>query len=60
VILGGDELAAGTVTIKDLDLGRKLAEGLTDHGAWAQGRPGQQTVARADLVGAVRAIVDQA
>ncbi len=60
VILGGDELAAGTVTIKDLDLGRKLAEGMADHGAWAQGRPGQQTIPRAGLVAAVRAIVDQA
>jgi histidyl-tRNA synthetase len=28
VILGGDELAAGQVTIKDLDLGRQLAAGV--------------------------------
>jgi len=60
VIIGGDERAAGTATIKDLDLGRELASGLTDNAAWREGRPGQQTVARADLVATVRAIVERA
>ena len=57
VIIGGDELAAGTATVKDLDLGRQLAAGVTDNLAWREGRPGQFTVARAELVPAVRKIV---
>jgi histidyl-tRNA synthetase len=58
VIIGGDEFAAGTVTIKDLDLGRELAAGVTDNAAWRAERPGQLTVPRAELVAAVRRIVD--
>ena len=57
VILGGDEIAAGTVTIKDLDAGRVLAAGVTDNEAWKAERPGQRVVPRGDLVGTVRAIV---
>ncbi len=58
VIMGGDEIAAGQVTIKDLDLGRALAAGVTDNQAWRTERPGQATVARSELVAAVRRIVD--
>jgi histidyl-tRNA synthetase len=58
VILGGDEMAAGTVTIKDLDLGRALAEGVADNQAWRADRPGQVTAPRADLVAQVRRIVE--
>jgi histidyl-tRNA synthetase len=60
VIIGGDEFAAGTATIKDLDLGRELAAGVTDNAAWRAERPGQVTVPRAELVAAVRKIVDAA
>jgi histidyl-tRNA synthetase len=55
VILGEDEIRDGTVTVKDLDLGRKLAQGLSDNAAWREGRPGQVTVPRAEMVAAVRA-----
>jgi histidyl-tRNA synthetase len=58
VIIGGDEFAAGTVTLKDLDLGRELAAGVTDNAAWRAERPGQMTVPRAELVATVRKIVD--
>ena len=58
IMLGGDEIAAGQVTIKDLDLGRALSSGVTDNAAWRAERPGQQTIARADLVTAVRAILE--
>ena len=58
VIIGGDEFAAGTVTLKDLDLGRELASGVTDNAAWRAERPGQMTVPRAELVAAVRRIVE--
>jgi histidyl-tRNA synthetase len=50
VMLGGDELAAGTVTIKDLDLGRELAAGISDNAAWKTERPGQVTLPRAEAI----------
>jgi histidyl-tRNA synthetase len=59
VILGEDEIAAGQVTIKDLDLGRALAAGIHSHEAYKEERPGQVTAARADLVATVRSIVER-
>ena len=58
VLLGGNEIAAGQVTIKDLDAGRALAAGLADNEAWKAARPGQRTVAREDLVPVIRAIIE--
>ena len=60
VILGGDEIAAGQVTVKDLDAGRALAAGVSDNEAWKSERPGQQVVARSELVATVARIVAQA
>ncbi|NQE61976.1 histidine--tRNA ligase [Caulobacter sp. RHG1] len=57
VMLGGDEIAAGTVTIKDLDAGRMAAQGLADNAAWKAERPGQQTIPRDQLVAAVQKII---
>ena len=57
VILGGDEIAAGTVTIKDLDLGRELAAGITDNSQWREQRPGQINGPRSELVAMVAKIV---
>ena len=56
----GDEIAAGQVTVKDLDLGRQLADGVADNKAWRDERPGQITAPRADLVATVMAIVERA
>jgi histidyl-tRNA synthetase len=56
-MLGGDEIAAGAVTIKDLDRGRELAAGVTDNAAWKAERPGQVTVPRDQMVAAVRNIL---
>jgi histidyl-tRNA synthetase len=58
IIIGEDELAAGTVTVKDLDLGRALSAGVTDNAAWREQRPGQATIPRAELVPAIRKILD--
>ncbi|MDF2901262.1 MAG: histidine--tRNA ligase [Phenylobacterium sp.] len=58
IMLGGDEISAGKVTIKDLDRGRALSSGVADNAEWRDQRPGQQTVDRADLVATVRKIVD--
>jgi histidyl-tRNA synthetase len=60
VILGEDEIAAGQVTVKDLDLGRQLAAGVVDNKAWREARPGQVTAARGGLVATVRTIVERA
>jgi histidyl-tRNA synthetase len=60
VILGGDEIAAGEVTIKDLDAGRALAAGVADNEAWKAERPGQRRVPRGELVATVRGIVEAA
>ncbi len=57
VIIGGDEMTAGTVTIKDLDRGRALAGQLADHSAWKSERPGQVVVPRAELIATVRGII---
>ena len=58
VIVGEDEFAAGTVTIKDLDLGRALASGVADNSAWRAERLGQVTAPRGELVKLVRAILE--
>jgi histidyl-tRNA synthetase len=60
VIVGGDELAAGVVTIKDLDLGRRLAGEVIDNRAWREDRPGQISAPRSAWVGEVRRIVEAA
>ena len=58
IMLGGDEIEAGVVTIKDLDLGRELAAGVRDHETWKTERPGQATVPRADMVPFVLRIIE--
>jgi histidyl-tRNA synthetase len=58
VMLGEDEIAAGTVTVKDLDLGRELSSRVADNAAWREQRPGQQTVARGELITVLRRILD--
>jgi len=60
IIVGDDELAAGTVTVKDLDLGRELAAKVTDNAEWRGQRPGQQTIPRGELIPALRRILDAA
>ena len=57
VILGGDELASGQVTIKDLDQGRALAAGVSDNRQWREDRPGQVTVSRDQMTQTVARIV---
>ena len=57
VIQGGDEAASGSVTLKDLILGAKIAENATLE-EWKD-RPAQVTVPREGLVAAVRKMLDQ-
>ena len=58
VMIGEDELAAGTATVKDLDVGRALSLGVIDNSAWREQRPGQATVPRSELVATIRKILD--
>jgi histidyl-tRNA synthetase len=58
IMLGDDEIAAGTVTVKDLDLGRNLGAKITDNQVWRNERPGQATIPRGDLVAFVRRILE--
>lgn len=56
VILGGDELKAGTVAIKDLVAGAK--RDATDHDAYVKaGQTGQTTVKRTDLIATVSRLI---
>jgi len=57
VIQGGDEAAKGTVILKDLILGAKIAQSATLE-EWKD-RPAQVEVPRADLVAAVRKMLGQ-
>ncbi len=54
VIQGGDEKAKSVVQIKDMRLGKQLAEGITDNAEWREQRVAQEEVAEADLVAAVK------
>ena len=58
IMLGEDEIKAGQVTIKDLDLGRLLAAKVTDNREWREARPGQQTIPRDQLAPAIRRILE--
>ncbi len=59
VVIEGDmEREAGTVQVKDLLLGDRLAKDLDTHAAWKQ-HPAQQTVPRSGLVECVRQILDR-
>lgn len=57
VIQGGDEAAKGTVVLKDLILGAKIAAGASLE-EW-KSRPAQVEVSRADLIPALRRMLDQ-
>jgi histidyl-tRNA synthetase len=57
IIQGGDEASKGTVILKDLILGAKIAENATLE-EWKD-RPAQVEVPRAGLVAAVRKMLDQ-
>ena len=57
VIQGGDEAAKGTVVLKDLILGAKIAQNATLE-EWKD-RPAQVEVARGDLVAAVQRMLAQ-
>ncbi|MGF1447684.1 MAG: histidine--tRNA ligase [Pikeienuella sp.] len=56
IIEGADERAGGQVQLKDLALGARLAAEIETREEWTQ-QPAQKSVARADLVAEVRAML---
>jgi histidyl-tRNA synthetase len=56
VIVGGNERAAGEVTIKDLAKGAEAAKTIADNAAWKSERPGQVTVKRGEMLERIRQI----
>lgn len=57
VIVGEDERAAGSVTLKDLYLGAEMAKGIADNKTWREDQPAQESVPRASLTAAVQAML---
>ncbi len=54
IIEGGDEIANGQVTIKNLAAGAEMAKAIESRAEYLGARQAQETVSRADLVAAVR------
>jgi histidyl-tRNA synthetase len=59
VIQGGDEKARGEVTLKDLALGSQLASGVESRAEYASQRLAQVSVSEADLVSAVKRMLER-
>jgi histidyl-tRNA synthetase len=59
VIQGGDERAKCEVQIKDLIEGAKAAATIKDSKEWREGRPAQFSVPEAELVSAVRRVLER-
>ena len=58
VMVGSDELEKGTVTIKDLEMGALKAKAIQSNEEYREARPGQIEVPRAEMIEAVRKIVE--
>lgn len=59
IMVGSDERAAGIVTLKDLFAGKEQAANITDNAEWRAAKVGQQQVPRAQLVSAVKSLVER-
>lgn len=59
IIEGEDERVEGKVTIKDLILGTEVSREITDNTEWRESQAAQITVPRAEMVEAVKNILDR-
>ena len=59
LILGDDEKARGVVTLKDMDVGRRISGDIEQREEWLAKRPGQREVPRAELVETVKALLTE-
>lgn len=57
LLYGSEEKSKGTVTLKDMAIGREKAAHVGDRGEWLAARPGQITAPRGRLVDAVRQLL---
>ena len=57
LIMGSDEMERGVVTLKDMDVGRRISAEITDRESWIAERPGQREVPRTDLIATVRELL---
>jgi len=57
ILYGSNEKEQGTVTIKDMSVGREKAKDVGDRREWLAARPGQVTAPRAQLVETVRGML---
>ncbi len=57
VLIGSDEAEAGQVTIKDLELGAKMAEAIKTNEEWKAARPAQETVDMSRTAEVIRAMM---
>ncbi|HCR94794.1 MAG TPA: histidine--tRNA ligase, partial [Oceanicaulis sp.] len=54
VIIGSEEREKGEAQIKDLKLGARLAAEISDNKTWREDQPAQFTVARDQIVSAIK------
>ena len=57
LLYGSNEKSQGSVTLKDMTVGREKAKAVGDRKEWLAARPGQTTASRAELVAAVRRLL---
>jgi histidyl-tRNA synthetase len=57
IMMGSDEIALGTLTIKDLDLGRALSAQTSDNKQWRESRPGQVVLPRLEAIDHLKSII---
>ncbi len=59
VLYGSNEKSQGNVTIKDMTVGREKAKAVGGRTEWLAARPGQRTVPRAEMVSAIREMLNE-
>jgi histidyl-tRNA synthetase len=59
ILYGANEKKAGTVTLKDMAVGRAKASAVADRNEWLAARPGQIEIRRSELVDGVRGLLSQ-
>lgn len=57
ILLGPDEAERGVVTLKDMDVGRRISDDIEDRDEWLERRPGQREVPRGELVDEVQSLL---
>jgi histidyl-tRNA synthetase len=59
IIIGEDEVASNSVTIKDLFVGREVSDKISDNKEWRSGKDSQKNVPINDLVKTIKSIVSK-